>query len=104
MLLSYVHDIRYYRGWRIHVSPEGNVAIQSDAPDWASVDPAAQPSRLSRRGFVRRATGAALAGAAGVPFFLSACGQPTVPASSGAAAPAPPAGAGGGTSKGSGAS
>lgn len=80
------------------------MAIQSDTHGWTSLDRAVPLARLSRRGFVRRTTGIALAGAAGVPLLLSACGQPTAPASGGAAAPAPAAGTSSGTSKGSGAS
>jgi putative aldouronate transport system substrate-binding protein len=90
---------------RAHLAvTEGNVPIPSETQGWASVDRAVPPARLSRRGFVRHATGIALAGAAGVPLFLSACGQPAAPAGGGPTTQAPAPGASGGTSKASGGS
>ena len=79
------------------------MAIPSKPVGWHADDQLVQTGRVSRRGFLHRATGAALVGTAGVSLLLVACGQPPAQAGSSTAGTAPRGNAGVGASTTSGA-
>src|ERR1700675_2657972 len=84
--------------------PEGNVAIPSKPVAWHPDDRPGSTGRVSRRGFLHQAAGAAFVGTAGVPLLVVACGQPPAQTSGATAGTAPRGNAGAGASTSSGAS